>query len=784
MKTLLPLKPTLRTGRMAFPALILFLLTHLADAQTSNFKMQNVRAEIMNAKGGLCGNEPKAYGNNFNGYLFFNPESFGLSNVKTSQFLTNAFASIPKEKYFRAKARETLNIEMNFFILDTIIGNTTYKAVGGGHADVHLGYLTPDGFVLQETEPFNYKAFGFNTSGNGGGGVNGVLTPANFGKNQFYSASEAAFLVFSYEQTFFDAGTNQTVRRAISFMMPFIVEGIIDQQVDSLGLITEPQIPYMVLHDPPGDGSFTAFEEGKTACRSLETSFSEDQSNTTNASLKLGYAGSVGVIVVVDIEIYVEFSGSVGLGNFNMKTTSNESCLTLDKAFATSSSNGFKDGGDLFIGYGIDMAYGVFRQVVIDSQSCTGRIEKNLVYRPIKTAESIREFALDEAGIRSEIARLQKVVDDTLLVVKTRADAENQIKVWQQVIDLNEENKINATVSIDPNITFGGGAEINRSKSMEVTESSTLTVENYIDATAGLQGVVNIGGSGFSAGYEYSSSKHFGATTAATNAISNTLSYTLTDANQEDKFIVDVLRDPMYGTPVFRLNAGSETSCPYEGGYQLDQPKLRHDGSADDHIVSQGNAIGSSVLFKIDLCNESKEDRTYNLALKANSNLNGAVVSAAGVPLNGNDLGQEFDIPANSCLQDLIIEVKQLSASSPLSYPNLELYLYSPCDKGIQSSVFASVYFGDATGVRDLVDNNLLSVSPNPTTGLLQVNLPEGVTMESVRVLDMSGKCVQSVKLNDATSSLELNLGDLPKGLYVVQAQGDRQVFVKQVAVH
>jgi hypothetical protein len=58
--------------------------------------------------------------------------------------------------------------------------------------------------------------------------------------------------------------------------------------------------------------------------------------------------------------------------------------------------------------------------------------------------------------------------------------------------------------------------------------------------------------------------------------------------------------------------------------------------------------------------------RTYNLKLNAQSNFNGAVVSAAGVPLNGNDLGQSFTIPANSCAQDLVVEVKQLSANSLL----------------------------------------------------------------------------------------------------------------------
>ena len=102
-------------------------------------------------------------------------------------------------------------------------------------------------------------------------------------------------------------------KKANKYYVAFVVEGIVDQAVDSLGLVTEPQIPYMVLHDPPGDGSFTALDQAKTICRSLETSFANDESNNTNASLKLGYAGSVGVIVVVDIEVYVEFSGSLRL---------------------------------------------------------------------------------------------------------------------------------------------------------------------------------------------------------------------------------------------------------------------------------------------------------------------------------------------------------------------------------------------------------------------------------------------------------------------------------------
>jgi hypothetical protein len=259
--------------------------------------------------------------------------------------------------------------------------------------------------------------------------------------------------------------------------------------------------------------------------------------------------------------------------------------------------------------------------------------------------------------------------------------------------------------------------------------------------------------------------------------------YSLADDDGGDLFNLKVVRDPMYGTPVFRVEPTSKSSCPYQGGYQRDQPKLKHDGTTDDHIVSQGNPVGSSATFKIDLCNESNEARTYNLKLNAQSNLNGAVVSAAGVPLNGNDLGQSFTVPANSCVQNLIVEVKQLSTNSPLAYPDLELFLYSPCEEDIQSSIFASVFFGNATGVNDLADNSLLSVSPNPTSGWLQISLPEGNTLEAVRVMDLAGKTVRNLELGASASNTEIDLSGLPKGIYALQARAEGQVFVKKVIV-
>ena len=131
----------------------------------------------------------------------------------------------------------------------------------------------------------------------------------------------------------------------------------------------------------------------------------------------------------------------------------------------------------------------------------------------------------------------------------------------------------------------------------------------------------------------------------------------------------------------------------------------------------------------------------------------------------------------------MVVEVKQLSVNSPLSYPDLELFLYAPCEEDIQTSVFASVYFGNATGVNDLADNSLLSVSPNPTSGWLQINLPAGNTLKSVRVMDMAGKTVRNLELDAFASNTEIDLSGLPKGIYALQARAEEQVFVKKVIV-
>ena len=566
-------------------------------------------------------------------------------------------------------------------------------------------------------------------------------------------------------------------------VIPFVVEGPTVAQVESLGTVVEPQMPYLVLHAPPGDGSSSEFQQSKTTCRELVSTYAEDNSNAANLAVKLGVAGSLGFIATVDFEFSVTFSGGVTAGDMVVKTSGNQTCVTVNEGFETSDIPGIDGGGDVFIGYGTDLNYGIYPFIEINQATCNTKLDTGLIYTPVGLP---RKFAYTKTAILSEIEALKLVVADSLnITAKAANTALTQLNVWNQVLAMNDANVNNPDNALIGNLNFSSGVNSSQESSITVTETNSINYEQYLEGTFGVEAVIEVGGSGVTGGYEYKSSKRYGATQNQTAESAKLVRYTLADNDGGDIFNVDVVRDPMFGTPAFRVITGTKSSCPYQGGYQRDQPALKHTGQAGNSIVLLGNPVGSSATFNVDVCNTSNEARSYTLKLNPESNLNGAVVTAAGFPLN-NAFGQSFNVPANGCLPSpLVVEVKMQSAISPLSYPDLELILEPSCaDEGnISSNIFASVYFGNASSVIDLADNSLLAVYPNPTSGLVHISLPEGKTMETIRVQDFSGRTVRQVALNGSVQNHELDLSGLPRGIYGLQVQGDRQLYVKKVVV-
>ena len=568
-------------------------------------------------------------------------------------------------------------------------------------------------------------------------------------------------------------------------VIPFIVEGPTTNEVPILGTTTQPQMPYLVLHAPPGDGSSSAFRESTTTCRTLTQTVQDKTSNSANLAVKVGTKGSIGFIATVDFEFSVTFSGGVTAEDMSITTSTDKTCVSVSEGFRTTELTGPEGGGDVFIGYGTNLEYGVYPYLVADRDSCVVRMDTGLVFVPV--GDPIK-FAYTKTAILSDIARLEGIVADSANVgARVANDAQNQIDVWQQTLAMNDANLNNPDNDSIGNINFSAGVGSFNETSISVTQTNALQVEHYLEGRVGIQSVVSVGGSGVSGGYEFKSSRRYGETQSQSSQDSKVIRYDLNDNNAGDVFNLQVVRDPMFGTPIFRTKAGTKSSCPYQGGYQHDQPKVTFTNQSTDSLELSGVPLGTSASFQLNVCNDSDEGRAYTLKLNPESNLNGAVVSAAGLPLN-NAFGQSFNVPASGCLANpLVIEVRRQSDNSPLEYPDLELFLEPSCEEtaGIRSSLNASVFFGTNTSVQDW-SQVPVRLFPNPATDRVSLSfeLPQSQLMR-FEIYDLQGRLLHTnqAQLSAGSVQHELNVSALPTGLYSVRGRGDEFQFSQNLQV-
>jgi ELWxxDGT repeat protein len=77
-----------------------------------------------------------------------------------------------------------------------------------------------------------------------------------------------------------------------------------------------------------------------------------------------------------------------------------------------------------------------------------------------------------------------------------------------------------------------------------------------------------------------------------------------------------------------------------------------------------------------------------------------------------------------------------------------------------------------------------IKVYPNPTTHFVNVDLPENDRTGTLSIVSASGQLVRSVQSVEGETSIQLDVQDLPKGVYLVRwVQSDEQVVVKKLIV-
>lgn len=440
-----------------------------------------------------------------------------------------------------------------------------------------------------------------------------------------------------------------------SVIIPIFVTGI-DYTVPVLGTAIAPEIPKLVLHDPPGDLSSSAFSEGVSFCRTVSESITDAQGISSEFNVKLGIKGDLGFIYTTSYEFYVQFSVGMEIETTQSMEQSYEQCITTTTGFQTSDLpdvGSIGENGDIFIGYGERLVYGVEKNYFLDSVTCTMDSVLTFAY----ASDGATNFVYTALDIQNDIIAQQNVLDNIASTAADKAIAQNQIDVWTKILANNSENIASAT-NLNESITMtGGGQSTTSTTEVSTTEISKLTYDIVLETSDGVSTLLDVGGSGFSGGVEFTLTNSKGIGSETSSGSTKMISYTLIDDDSGDLFNVDIYRDREYGTPLFKLANGSKTSCPYEGGIKRDQPNLSSDSQCSFQNGSKELFVDDldpnlSAVFDLNICNNSAESRSYILELS--NNTNGANVSVANTALNNVNSLIEFTLDAGACQSPIL----------------------------------------------------------------------------------------------------------------------------------
>lgn len=552
-----------------------------------------------------------------------------------------------------------------------------------------------------------------------------------------------------------------------------------------------PELPTLILRDPPGDASFSCVETGQS--NQVTTRFFNKKSAEVNtwSEVKVGTKFESGIGFSVETEIGASIKSTLDVVDSQTNTTEYVRTISSAEQFCTSDDNLVTGdfGGDVYIGGAMNMLYSLADVIDID-ENCNVIADTILV---IKNEGYATEYMYTEKFIKDRL-----IPDLSLLKTTTNNQDSvryyaNQIDVWQQVIQRNQELKDNAefveNLSISSNVTFD--------KTTTQTTSSSLTLEFLMEIEAGIaaEAGVEIAGNGVAAGVNALMKMETGSSTEGVTLQSYTTSYHIEDNNgnsgvfADDAFSIDVKADKVYKTPVFEFVAGS-TSCPWEPESQMrDNPKLTVQNPVVTDIP-QGD-VGEFTLILENL-SETNEQRTYYLQIDANTNLNNATITLGGVAFPGG-IGTPFTIPANSSIP-VDISVAQ-GTSTVYSYEGIKFRLYPLCEISgdgtaatLASEATVSAFFTPPCSeialfepvngwVLNATSNNLMDIhlKDYDKSSLDQIQLeyaPAGTSnfqlLQTVAAADLNENLPNGTNLGTIISSL---FNNVPDGNYDLRAR-------------
>ena len=482
-----------------------------------------------------------------------------------------------------------------------------------------------------------------------------------------------------------------------------------------------PEIPIMVLHDPPGDNSFSFWESlvsNRTAMR-----FFTKKTNSLEIwdEVKLGLKSESGVAFggyfSTESAVWGSVKGAYEIAEKQYNSRETIISTTATQLFSTAQNDAVVGAeGDVFIGAALNLLYSRAHEVAFNPDNCLVTLEDKL---SIANNGFATQYIYSEDHIRNSlIPTLKSFSQNAANTPEKTREYNNQIKVWEQTLANNEANKKRA--AFDKNLSFDGAAGKITSSSISASyKSNSLEFELEVDDGLAAELGIEFAGSGFKGGININFKVETGESLYESRLDSTIIGYTLDDDDNGDFYSVNIKKDPVYNTPVFELVAAT-TSCPYEPGSQpRDQMQLLVPEPVKTGIAADGEA---EFILKLGNLSQSGERRTYTLSFVQASNPNGAKISIGGSQA-GNPTSYSIDHLGEV---NILVTVKR-GAANIFSYEGLQFRVTDACDGSIEKTVRISAFFnatcspitlGQPEGgwVNSIGDNNIMPILFNGYT--------------------------------------------------------------------
>ena len=542
-----------------------------------------------------------------------------------------------------------------------------------------------------------------------------------------------------------------------------------------------PSIPLLVLHDPPGDQSYSSWAQTKSTETAMRFSTNQAGGATIWAEAKVGasFTSGVGfgVLFATDFEAWASVNASATVTAKN--ATQNELIVhsEINTNIQTSADkNGVGPTGDVFYGGALNIVYGISDDV--SYSNCVITKKESPVFAPNKIMTTYLYTAQD---IANTIENLRVLAEQT----PSRADSfNNQANVWQQVLDNNERNKANA--KFIENRTFtGGGASQTITTSNSSTGTNTVEFGIEIDASLAIELGLEVAGSGIKGGVIVNLQMETGVSKSNASTTGTDISYFLQDENSGDKFTVNISKDPVYGTPVFKTLAGLSSCPPEEGTIARDEMTIKVNGPSElSNIPATAQAS-----FELEIGNNSVDVNPKDYYLYLLNNPDGAVIipssldnPAVGLLLpaipKGGTTKRTFNIARNGGL------------NASYTYKDLQFVVTDKCsnpqavtDANVSRTQLISVNFTSSCSGINLTSPETGWVVNKANNNILQVTF-DGYTVNSLLSVIVQYRNINgSGTWNDATSTkktaadltgsisyiINWDIATLPEGKYDIR---------------